>query len=109
MRFTAFVLFVASGVLVASAGPVASAPVPKHLMKEPEGDKGKLQGKWKLQSLRLGEQDLGNIAASIEMVLEFRDDKMTFTVKQPGANNQMQKSTATVALDSKAKHLKMTN
>src|SRR5437763_62584 len=95
MRTFALVLFAAVAVIVSSVGkPAAAAPVPKHLMKEPETDKAKLQGKWKLQSLKLGEMELGpDLIGTLEMVFELRGDTLTATVNAAGT---VQKSTATV-------------
>ncbi len=103
MRVLAF-----AAALVASAGPAAAAPVPKHLMKEPEGDQGKLQGKWKLQSLRMGGMDVGgDLAKSIDLVMEFRGDKLVVTANVPGQGGAM-KSTGTVKFDPKAKTITAT-
>ncbi|MCI0703084.1 MAG: hypothetical protein L0241_18560 [Planctomycetia bacterium] len=98
MRTFAFLLAV---VLMASVGPVGAAPVPKHLMKEPGSDKGKLQGKWKLQSLRLGGMDVGgDLAGGIDMVLEFRGDKLIVTANIGG--NGTMTGTADVKIESGA-------
>ena len=104
MRIVALVMFAA---LMASAGsPVAAAPVPKHLMKEPESDQGKFQGKWKLQGLKMGGMDLGNnVPQTLNMLMELRGDKLIVSVNLPG---QAMKSTATVKFDSKAKRISAT-
>jgi uncharacterized protein (TIGR03067 family) len=99
MRFAVFlVLAVLSGFVLTFAGSLGvAAPVPKHLMKEAENtDQAKLQGKWKLESIALGGMPLPNNAAGpnggLEMILEFRGDKLTVT----GPNDNV---TATIKLD----------
>src|SRR5262245_49033366 len=74
MRSSAFVLLTTvsrfSVFLAGSAsGFAGAAPVPKHLMKEPENtEQSKLQGKWKLESLRLGEMALpAGAAGNVEL------------------------------------------
>jgi uncharacterized protein (TIGR03067 family) len=107
MRVAAFALFAGVASLVVSGGPAVAAPVPKHLMKEAEGDLVKLQGKWKIQSLKMGEMDLGgDVIKSLDMVLEFRGDAVSMTMNAPGST---QKMTATVKLDANARRMTMTN
>ena len=99
MRTRAFLLLAAlSGSVVVLAGtPAPGAPVPKHLMKDGDNtEQGKLQGKWKLMSLRLGGMEIGgDIAAGIEMTMEIRGDTMTARVAQGPA----QRITAKIKLD----------
>ena len=97
MRPTAFVLLVALTAFAVGQAPVVlagTAPVPKHLMKEPENDdKAKLQGKWKLESLQLGKMPLPvGSDGGLEVTLEFRGDTLTGV-----APNQT--TTATIKLD----------
>ena len=73
MRFVALALFGVAAALAAAFGSVghAAAPVPKHLMKEPESDKAKLRGPWKVESMRMGNQELLNlIGQNFEMIIE---------------------------------------
>lgn len=48
---TAFALM---GLIAYFAAEGMAAPIPAHLMKKADDDLAKLQGKWKLESLRLG-------------------------------------------------------
>jgi hypothetical protein len=82
-------LFGFAAAVVALAGPVAAAPVPKHLKAEQEkGDRAKLQGKWKVEAVRGPGIGRGgpNLLAELEMVFEFRDDALTATVTGRGLN-----------------------
>jgi uncharacterized protein (TIGR03067 family) len=89
MRSAAFLLLVAA----VSAATGTAAPVPKHLMKEGDNtEQSKLQGKWKLESIQLGEMNLGGAAIGIEGYFEFRGDQLTVSM-------QGQTVTATVKLD----------
>ena len=100
MRFTALVLFagvLAGFALVGAGGPRATAaPVPKHLRKAPEGDRAKLQGKWKVESMRLDGKDSGGLPGGMEMMIEFKGDGLTATARGAG---QDQNTTAVVKHD----------
>ena len=76
---------------------LAGAPVPKHLLKEGDNtEQGKLQGVWKLTSLRVGGTEVGGeAAAGIEMTMEIRGDAMTARVAQGPAH----RVTAKIKLD----------
>ncbi|MCI0703085.1 MAG: hypothetical protein L0241_18565 [Planctomycetia bacterium] len=110
MRIPAIMLFALGVVFVGSVGPMVAAPVPKHLMKELEGDQKKLQGKWKLQSLRMGDVELGgDLRNTIEMAMEFRGNTFTMTANI-APTNQFMKSTATIKFeDSKPKRMRVTH
>lgn len=87
MRFVA--LFGPTAALVTLMGPATAAPVPKHLKAETEkGDRAKLQGKWKVETVRGPGIARGgpNLLAELEMVFEFRDDALTATVTGRGLN-----------------------
>ncbi len=90
-------LFGLTVAVVTLAGPATAAPVPKHLMKEPESDKAKLQGKWKVQSIQMGGKnvlaDLNQNGLNIDMEIEFQGDKFIATINLTGT---VQKITATV-------------
>jgi uncharacterized protein (TIGR03067 family) len=94
MRIAALVLFG----LVAFAARGVAAPVPKHLMKEAEGEKAKLQGKWKVEAMRLGGKDLA-AGANFDMTIEFRGDTLTATSNIAGT---ARKTTATLKHDAAA-------
>ena len=98
MRTAALGLFGVVIALVGSAGglPVAAAPVPKHLMKEPENpDLALLQGKWKLTRIAFGGMDLtGEVLDQVDMSLEVRGDALVVT-----AAKQNMRSTTTLKLD----------
>jgi uncharacterized protein (TIGR03067 family) len=106
MRTAALDLF---GVVIAlvgfAGGPVAAAPVPKHLMKEPENpDLAALQGKWKLTRIGFGGMDLtGDVLDQIDMSLEVRGDTLVMT-----AAKQNLRSTTTVKLDANSKPRRIT-
>lgn len=81
------VLFALTAAVVTLVGPAAAAPVPKHLMKEAEGgDKAKLQGKWRVQSITFGGRNAEEPLRGSEMVIEFRGDKLIATTT--GATNR---------------------
>jgi uncharacterized protein (TIGR03067 family) len=74
MRTVATFALLAAPCLV---GPLAAAPVPKHLMKGPEGtEAAKLQGKWRLESVLVGGRP-GNLARRVAPTFEFRGDALT--------------------------------
>jgi hypothetical protein len=109
LRTTTLALFGLSAAVVLSLGATTgAAPVPKHLMKEPEGDKAKLQGKWKVESIRMGDQDLGGLlGGNFEMVIEFQGETFTAAANIAGMH---QKSTAIVKYGTDGKkQLSMTN
>jgi uncharacterized protein (TIGR03067 family) len=91
-------LFVPVVVVVSSLG-AGAAPVPKHLMKEPESEKAKLQGKWRVESLRVGGKDGNDLGQGLDMVIEFRGDTLTATTTGPNRNRT---TTATVKHDATA-------
>jgi uncharacterized protein (TIGR03067 family) len=76
---TRVLVLLAGLVAVAAWGPASASPIPKHLMKDAgNADQAKLQGKWKLKSIRFQGMDLGGeAAAGIQMTLEIRGDTMT--------------------------------
>jgi uncharacterized protein (TIGR03067 family) len=95
MRAVALTLFVLGAAVVSSSGPgVAAAPVPKHLMKEPEGEQAKFEGKWKVVSIRAAGEELVTGAATLDIEMEFRGDRLTATVRTGGKVSLT--STATV-------------
>jgi uncharacterized protein (TIGR03067 family) len=100
IRFTALVLFGVAVVIVSTVGGrVAAAPVPKHLMKAADGDKAKLQGKWKVKSVQMGGKNiLGGLGQNFDMVFEFEGDQIIATANIAG---MVQKTTATVKYDTK--------
>ena len=111
MRTCAFLLLATlSGSAVVFTGtPAPGAPVPKHLMKEGDNtDQGKLQGVWKLTSIRIGGTEIGgDIATGVDMTMEIRGDTMTANV-MPGPT---QRVTAKIKLDTAdgVKRLSTTN
>lgn len=108
-RVVALVLFGVAVLVVAGVGqPAGGAPVPKHLAKKADGDKAKLQGKWRVESLKMGDQDiLGLIGREgFEMIIEFQGDQFLATAN---IQNSSQKSTAAVKYDPAKKQLSMTN
>jgi uncharacterized protein (TIGR03067 family) len=80
-RTAMLVSFAFATVFVVSIGSLTgAAPVPKHLMKEPESDKAKLQGKWKVESLTMGGKDvLGALGQNFDIVIEFQGDQFIAT------------------------------
>jgi uncharacterized protein (TIGR03067 family) len=70
-----------------TANAAAAAPVPKHLQKGGDNtEQGKLQGVWKLKSLRVAGMDLGtDQAGGISMTIEIRGDTMTATTSAGNA------------------------
>ena len=72
------VLFVVATAVVSTTGAHA-APVPKHLKKETDGEQAKLQGKWKLNSIVLGGKEMGGVAETADMLIEFRGDSLVAT------------------------------
>lgn len=108
MRLPSSAAFVLFGIVVAFVSTVSqrgvAAPVPKHLMKEPETDKAKLQGKWKVQSLLMGGKDLfvgpGQVGLAFDIVMEFQGDQMVVTANIGGTT---QKTTATLKYGSDGK------
>jgi uncharacterized protein (TIGR03067 family) len=80
MRAAELVLSGLVAALAVAVGESPAAPVPKHLMK-PGSDKDKLQGKWKLESLRMGGVDYGE---SREVVVRFTGGSMTTWVNDLG-------------------------
>lgn len=101
MRIAAVVFSGVAAALLSSGLPQATAaPVPKHLMKEAEAEKNKLQGKWKVEAMRLDGKDVaGGLGANFEMTIEFSGDKLTATSNVAGTAN---KTTATVKHDATA-------
>jgi uncharacterized protein (TIGR03067 family) len=72
-----------SGAALLANGPSVASPIPKHLMKDGNADQAKLQGKWKLTSLRIAGRDVGgDIAKTMNMTIEVRDDSFTSTTNQ---------------------------
>jgi len=99
VRILSLVLFGGALVVVSALGArVVAAPVPKHLMKTPEGDKVKLQGKWKVEVMKMGGTDLLG-GPNIQMAIEFRGDALTVTADIGGV---AQTTTATVKHDTGA-------
>jgi len=79
MRTAALLFLIAAAVLLLgnSGSPASAAPVPKHLMKEPENTElAKLQGKWKFESLRIGGR---SVPRGPGLTLEIRGDKVLYT------------------------------
>lgn len=103
MRIAALVLFGIVAGRVSPTGPLATAapaPVPKHLQKTPENEKAKLQGKWKVEAMRLGGKDIADgLGANFEMTIEFSGDNLIATANIGGT---AQKTTATVKHDATA-------
>jgi uncharacterized protein (TIGR03067 family) len=99
MRTCAFLLLasLSGSAIVLTGTPAPGAPVPKHLMKDGDNtEQGKLQGKWRLTSIRLGGTEIGgNVAAGIEMTMEIRGDTLTANVMQ----GPTQRVTAKIKLD----------
>ena len=78
-------LFGVTVAVVSSFGGATAAPVPKHLAKEAEGgDKAKLQGKWKLESMKMGDKNGLPDGITLEMTLEIKDDKFTMQMNVAG-------------------------
>jgi hypothetical protein len=78
VRSLALVLFGLAAVIVSSLSTGVAAPVPKHLVKEPEGDKAKFQGKWKIESILMGGKDiLAVLGQNFEMELQFKGEQFT--------------------------------
>jgi uncharacterized protein (TIGR03067 family) len=77
MRPLAFlILFSSVAIIEVTQITANAAPVPKHLMKEPENNElVKLQGEWKLESLKVGNAEV----AQLDIKMEFREDKMIIT------------------------------
>jgi uncharacterized protein (TIGR03067 family) len=97
MRTAALVLF---GIAVGATPQAAGAPVPKHLMKEAEGEKAKLQGKWKVEAMRMGGKDIPGLGGqNFDMTIEFRGDKLTATANIGGT---ARKTDATLKHDATA-------
>jgi|GEM_PF-3818212 len=105
-RFAAFALF---GIVVAFVSTVGqrgiAAPVPKHLMKTPETDKAKFQGKWKVQSVLMGGKDIlvglgqgGGLG--LDMIFEFQGDQLIATTNIGGTT---QKTTTTLKFGANGK------
>jgi uncharacterized protein (TIGR03067 family) len=90
MRAAAQVLFAVGATLVVSIGPVAvAAPVPKHLMKEAEGDRGRLQGEWTANgATRNGKPQ------ALAITFAFRGDMFSMELPDQGMSR-----TATFKLD----------
>lgn len=86
MKTVALILFGVTAVIVSSSGFGTAAPVPKHLMgKEAEsGDKTKLQGKWKLESMKMGGKDALPAGINIDMLLEIKDDQFSMKMNVAG-------------------------
>ena len=82
MRTAVLVLFGVVAAVVCSGGAGAAAPVPKHLMGKvvENGDKAKLQGKWKLESMKVGGKDALPAAVGIHIDIEIKDDRFTMKV-----------------------------
>ncbi len=108
MRFVALALFGVAAALASAFGAVghAAAPVPKHLMKEPDSDKAKLRGPWKVQGLRHGGHDLLAAIGKFEMVMEFDGDLCTTTITAGGSPPR---ATMTVTYDTAKRQLRSTN
>jgi len=81
MRATALALFAATaGLFVSLGAPAGAAPVPKHLVKEADSsEQGKLQGRWKLESISLANMPVPVGGKELEMTLEIRGDTLTAT------------------------------
>lgn len=91
---------VAAAFMTTAGAPIVAAPVPKHLMKEPENpDFAALQGKWTLTNLSFaGMQLQGDTLAQIEMTVEFKGDILVMT-----AAKQNMRSTTPVKFDTNTK------
>ncbi len=81
MRTRAVVLFGLAAGLVSAPGVGTAAPVPKHLLKEPQSDRARLQGKWKVEALKVDGKVRQNPAA---MTVEFHGDEYVATTGATG-------------------------
>jgi uncharacterized protein (TIGR03067 family) len=86
-------------VALALVDPLGAAPVPKHLQKAPEIDRGKLQGKWKVEALQLGGKNVLAARQKFDIAVEFRGDGL-FAVADLGGGPPL-KLLATVKHDPK--------
>lgn len=105
-RGAALVLFGLAICFVSSVGGRgAAAPVPKHLMKEPDHpDLVALQGKWELTGLAaLGYVNPPEGVARLQMTAEFGGDVVAVT-----SAGERQRTTATARFDRNAKPRRMT-
>ena len=91
VRTVALALFGVVAAVVFSSGVAAKAPVPKQQV---EGDRAKLQGKWKVETLKVGGQDvLAGLGPNFNMVVEFQGDRFAATAN---IGDTVQKTTAKV-------------
>jgi uncharacterized protein (TIGR03067 family) len=104
---TRLALFGLVAAIALAAGPAPAAPIPRGAGSA-GGDKAKLQGRWKVESMRMGEQDLTTVlGANFEMFVEFDGDRLAAEARLQGRTTVA--TTADVTYDVPKKQFRTTN